>query len=450
MTGAPMPAGADAVCMLEDSSVEDGGSVVAIDHPIARGEAVRGVGEDVAAGDVVADGGHGGVARPSSVCSPTSAWPRCRFTPAHGSACCRPGTNSSRSQVRWDRARSATPIAMRSSPSSTARVGSRSTSGSSATTRRRWASPSTVPPTGATPRDQRRGERRGSRHRQGGPREAVSGDDAVDAGGDPTGQAVRLRHPRGTGTPVFGLPGNPVSAMVSFELSGSARASAAWPATAHSTTRWSDAVAETASPRQPDGKTHFVRSALSVDAGGVWKVHPVVGQDSHHLRAMADANALAVLPDGGGAVAGGIGRRHPDRPRAAGHRADPATRGPTMVTSVPVTISGRPPVRPRVRSRCRAHRRPAGRCPRPDPRRSAHLGHRPLQPPLRLLHARGGNDLPPPVGSSHLRRDRPGGTGGARPSGSPRSGSPGANHWFGRASRSSWPAWRRSDSTTWP
>ena len=32
----------------------------------------------------------------------------------------------------------------------------------------------------------------------------------------------------------------------------------------------------------------------------------MVGQDSHHLRAMADANALTVLPDGGGAVAGGI------------------------------------------------------------------------------------------------------------------------------------------------
>ena len=38
---------------------------------------------------------------------------------------------------------------------------------------------------------------------------------------------------------------------------------------------------------------------------------------------------------------------------------------------------------------------PAGRPLRPGPRRPADLGHRPLQPPLHLLHAGGGHDLPP-------------------------------------------------------
>ena len=42
-------------------------------------------------------------------------------------------------------------------------------------------------------RDQRRGERRGSRYREGCPRETVRGDDAVDAGRDQAGEAVRLR-----------------------------------------------------------------------------------------------------------------------------------------------------------------------------------------------------------------------------------------------------------------
>ena len=37
MTGAPLPAGADAVCMLEDCSDEDDGTVVVIDHPVAAG-----------------------------------------------------------------------------------------------------------------------------------------------------------------------------------------------------------------------------------------------------------------------------------------------------------------------------------------------------------------------------------------------------------------------------
>ena len=41
---------------------------------------------------------------------------------------------------------------------------------------------------------------------------------ALDAGRHPAGQAVRLRRSSASGTPVFGLPGNPVSSLVSFEL----------------------------------------------------------------------------------------------------------------------------------------------------------------------------------------------------------------------------------------
>ena len=60
------------------------------------------------------------------------------------------------------------------------------------------------------------------------------------------------------------------------------------------------AIAESDLRRRPDGKTHFVRAIVSFDEDGAWRVRPVVGQDSHQLRAMADANALAVLPDGDG------------------------------------------------------------------------------------------------------------------------------------------------------
>jgi molybdopterin biosynthesis enzyme len=65
------------------------------------------------------------------------------------------------------------------------------------------------------------------------------------------------------------------------------------------------AVAEADLRRSPDGKTHFVRARISLDAQGAWRVRPMVGQDSHQLRAMADANSLAVLPDGEGVGAGG-------------------------------------------------------------------------------------------------------------------------------------------------
>jgi molybdopterin biosynthesis enzyme len=108
----------------------------------------------------------------------------------------------------------------------------------------------------------------------------------------------------GSGTPVFGLPGNPVSAMVSFELL--VRPAVRQMGGHRQLERIVvPAVAVDDLPRRPDGKTHFVRARVSLDADGGWSVRPMVGQDSHQLRAMADANGLAVLPDGEGVTAGG-------------------------------------------------------------------------------------------------------------------------------------------------
>ena len=53
MTGAPLPPGADAVCMLESSRSESGGSIVVIDRPVEPGNFVRTPGQDVAVGDLV-------------------------------------------------------------------------------------------------------------------------------------------------------------------------------------------------------------------------------------------------------------------------------------------------------------------------------------------------------------------------------------------------------------
>jgi molybdopterin biosynthesis enzyme len=109
------------------------------------------------------------------------------------------------------------------------------------------------------------------------------------------------------GTPVFGLPGNPVSSLVSFELF-------ARPAIrqmmGHVPTNLDrphvTGVAETALRRRPDGKTHFARVVARYDdESGRWRVRSAGGQGSHQLLAMATANALAVLPDGDGVSAGG-------------------------------------------------------------------------------------------------------------------------------------------------
>jgi molybdopterin molybdotransferase len=57
MTGAPMPAGADAVVMVEDTEAGDSAHVVRIMKAVSKGEAIRPVGDDVAPGDLVLPAG---------------------------------------------------------------------------------------------------------------------------------------------------------------------------------------------------------------------------------------------------------------------------------------------------------------------------------------------------------------------------------------------------------
>ena len=106
------------------------------------------------------------------------------------------------------------------------------------------------------------------------------------------------------GTPVFGLPGNPVSSLVSFELF-------ARPAlrqiTGHADLFRPEvaAVADEPLRRRPDGKLHLARVVATAGDDGRVHVRSSGGQGSHLLRAMALANALALLPDGNGVEVGG-------------------------------------------------------------------------------------------------------------------------------------------------
>ena len=106
------------------------------------------------------------------------------------------------------------------------------------------------------------------------------------------------------GTPVFGLPGNPVSSLVSFELF--ARPALRQMAGHRDLFRPElPAIADEPLPRRPDGKLHLVRVVATYDGDGRLHVRSSGGQASHLLRAMALANALALLPDGDGVDAGG-------------------------------------------------------------------------------------------------------------------------------------------------
>jgi molybdopterin molybdotransferase len=109
------------------------------------------------------------------------------------------------------------------------------------------------------------------------------------------------------GKPVFGLPGNPVSCMVSFECFARPALRAMMGHTGLGRPAV-DAIADDGLPRRPDGKLHLNRVLATYGADGRHHVVSAGGQQSHQLFAMAMANALALVPDGEGIPPGGTVR----------------------------------------------------------------------------------------------------------------------------------------------
>jgi molybdopterin molybdotransferase len=104
------------------------------------------------------------------------------------------------------------------------------------------------------------------------------------------------------GVPLFGLPGNPVSALVSFELF-------ARPAllqrsgNPHRFRPEITARAEHTFTRRRDAKVHFDRVRVRWQGSG-FVARSTGDQSSNVLSAAAVANALAVIPDGDGVAEG--------------------------------------------------------------------------------------------------------------------------------------------------
>ncbi len=105
------------------------------------------------------------------------------------------------------------------------------------------------------------------------------------------------------GTPIFGLPGNPVSSMVSFELFArpGIRKMMGHLEPIPTPVR---GIAAADMLRGSDGKTHFARVHATPTNDGNYAASFSGGQGSHQLSAMAAANALAIVPDGDGIRAG--------------------------------------------------------------------------------------------------------------------------------------------------
>jgi len=93
-------------------------------------------------------------------------------------------------------------------------------------------------------------------------------------------------------TPIFTLPGNPVSAYVSFQLFVRPAASVLQ---SLGPERLAATSAELAGPvRSPAGRRSYLRGVLDAAAG---TVAPVSGQSSHQLAALARADALIIVPE---------------------------------------------------------------------------------------------------------------------------------------------------------
>jgi molybdopterin molybdotransferase len=108
--------------------------------------------------------------------------------------------------------------------------------------------------------------------------------------------AMQPGMPQGTGhvrgTPIITLPGNPVSALVSFEVFIRPAIRAAMGVPAPERPRRRAALTETVT--SPRGKRQFRRGILDVAAATVTSYGPPA---SHHLRWLASANCLLEIPE---------------------------------------------------------------------------------------------------------------------------------------------------------
>jgi molybdopterin molybdotransferase len=303
MTGAPMPDGADAVVMVEDTEALASGQAVVINKAARPGDAVREVGSDVSLGDVVLPAGtvlgpaHIGVLASIGRLS-VHAYPKARV-----------GVLSTGDELVED-GRPLRPGQIRES--------------------NRPMLLGLVDQAGAQPVDLGLVRDDDAAITAAIEQAVATCDAVVTSGGVSMGDydlikvvldrlgdmqwmqiAIKPAKPFAFGVlagpsgpvPVFGLPGNPVSSLVSFEM-------LARPALrkmmghAELDRPRVRAVADEPFRRRADGKLHLVRVHGSFGPDGRLHVRSTGAQGSHQLASTAGANGLALVADGDGIEAG--------------------------------------------------------------------------------------------------------------------------------------------------
>ena len=302
MTGAPMPGGADASVMVEDTA-RDGDEVV-VNKPVSTGESIRGVGEDVqvgtqlfAAGTVVRPAVAGVLASINARRVRVVRAPRVAVL-STGDELISDGSALRRGQIRESNKTMLLPLVVEAGCEAIDLGVVRDDEAALE----------------AVLRDA-----------------AASYDAIVTSGGVSMGEydvvkavlsriadmrwmqiTIKPAKPFAFGliasgeklTPVFGLPGNPVSSMVSFELFARPALRKMMGHTVLDRTTIA-AIADEGLPRRPDGKTHYMRVFGAFQTDGRYHINSVGAQGSHQLAATSLADAIAVVPDGDGIAPGG-------------------------------------------------------------------------------------------------------------------------------------------------
>ncbi len=296
-TGAMVPAGADAVVRVEDT--DGGAETVAVRVEVGLGNDIRRAGEDIAAGArVLAAGTQVGPAEAGVLAAVGRAEAACAIRPAvtvltTGDELQEPGEPLRPGGIRNSNLHSLAALVERSGA--------------------RLAAAEIVPDDHARTRDAL--ER------------ALAGELTVISGGVSVGEhdhvrpalaelgveqvfwgvALRPGKPTYFGTTpggglVFGLPGNPVSAIVTFMLF-------VHPAIrrllgAHDpAARRATAILDERYAKAP-GRAHVIRCRLELADDG-WHARPTKDQGSHVLTSMLGADALAIVPSGASDVEAG-------------------------------------------------------------------------------------------------------------------------------------------------
>jgi len=115
----------------------------------------------------------------------------------------------------------------------------------------------------------------------------------------------QLQASDGRVVPIFGLPGNPVSSMISYELLARPSLRKMMGHTRDLLRPTVKAVLDAPIKRKLDGKVHYVRVFGGFESDGRLHVRDTGPQGSHQLASTALANGLAYVPDSAGIEAGG-------------------------------------------------------------------------------------------------------------------------------------------------